>query len=149
MKRVGIDIGGTFTDVLILDEGSGHTEVLKVASTPEEISEAPVAALREAIRTYQVDPRAIRFVSHGSTVGTNTVIERKGAKTGLITTKGFRDVLELGRVARPPDLLYDIYQDRPAVLVPRHLRREVTERVNYKGEVATALDEEEVGRVIA
>ncbi|HEV8713757.1 MAG TPA: hydantoinase/oxoprolinase N-terminal domain-containing protein, partial [Candidatus Binatia bacterium] len=144
MKRIGVDIGGTFTDILCLDEETGSVNVLKVPSTPENVADAMQAGLEEITRTLSINPHDIRFISHGCTVGTNAVIERKGVKVGLITTKGFRDVLELGRVARPADLLYDIAYSRATVLVPRHLRREITERVDYRGEVLKGLDEEEV-----
>ena len=144
MKRVGVDIGGTFTDVVVLDEDSGELQVTKVASTPERIADAAIAGLRQAADGFGVHRRNVRFVAHGSTIGTNTVIERRGAKTALITTKGFRDVLELGRVARPAELLYDISHTKPEVLVPRRLRKEVTERVGANGEVLEEIDISEV-----
>ena len=144
MKRIGIDIGGTFTDVMVLDEDSGELHVTKVASTPERIADAAIAGLGEAVDAFGVTRRNVRFVSHGSTIGTNTVIERRGARTALITTRGFRDVLELGRVARSAELLYDVAHTKAEALVPRRLRMEVTERVGAGGDVTTEIDLGEV-----
>ena len=147
MKRVGVDIGGTFTDVVVLDEESGEFRVTKVASTPERIADAAIAGLRQAADSFEVDRRNVRFVAHGSTIGTNTVIERRGARTALITTKGFRDVLELGRVARPAESLYDVAHMKAKSLVPRRLRKELTERVAADGEVLEEIDIREVDRI--
>ena len=147
MKRIGIDIGGTFTDVMVLDEDSGELQVTKVASTPERIADAAIAGLGEAVDAFGVTRRNVRFVSHGSTIGTNTVIERRGARTALITTRGFRDVLELGRVARSAELLYDVAHTKAEVLVPRRLRMEVTERVGAGGDVLTEIDPGEVDAI--
>ena len=147
MKRVGVDIGGTFTDVVVLDEESGEFRVTKVASTPERIADAAIAGLRQAADGFEVDRRNVRFVAHGSTIGTNTVIERRGAKTALITTKGFRDVLDLGRVARPAESLYDVAHMKAKPLVPRRLRKELTERVAADGEVLEEIDIREVDRI--
>ena len=144
MKRIGVDIGGTFTDVVVLEEESGELQVTKVASTPESIADAAITGLREAADNLGVNRRDVRFVAHGSTIGTNTVIERRGARTALITTKGFRDVLELGRVARAAGFLYDVAHTKAEVLVPRRLRHEVTESVNARGEVLQEIDETEV-----
>ncbi|MBI4506420.1 MAG: hydantoinase/oxoprolinase family protein [Chloroflexi bacterium] len=148
MKRVGVDIGGTFTDVVVLDEDSGAIDVVKTPSTPESVADAPIAGLDEALRTFGLDPRDLRFVAHGCTIGSNTVIERRGAKTALITTKGFRDVLELGRVARPADLLYDVFHTKAEVLAPRYLRREIAERVDYCGQVLRGVDDDEVRTIL-
>ena len=147
MKRIGVDIGGTFTDVVVLDEESGEFRVTKVASTPERIADAAIAGLRQAADGFEVARRNVRFVAHGSTIGTNTVIERRGAKTALITTKGFRDVLELGRVARPAESLYDVAHMKAKSLVPRRLRKELTERVAADGEVLEEIDIREVDRI--
>ena len=147
MRRIGVDIGGTFTDVVVLDEDGGEVRVVKVPSTPERIAEAAIAGLDEAVEAFGVAPATVRFVSHGSTIGTNTVIERRGAKTALVTTRGFRDVLELGRVARSAELLYDVAHTKAEALVPRRLRREVAERVGADGRVLTAIDPAEVDDV--
>ena len=147
MKRVGVDIGGTFTDVVVLDEESGEFQVTKVASTPERVADAAIAGLRQAADGFEIDRRNVRFVAHGSTIGTNTVIERRGATTALITTRGFRDVLELGRVARPAESLYDVAHRKAKSLVPRRLRKELTERVGADGEVLAEIDLREVDRI--
>ena len=147
MKRVGVDIGGTFTDVVVLDEESGELHVTKVASTPERVADAAIAGLRQAADSFEVDRRNVRFVAHGSTIGTNTVIERRGARTALITTRGFRDVLELGRVARPAEALYDVAHRKARSLVPRRLRMELAERVGADGEVLAEVDLGEVDRI--
>ena len=149
MKRIGVDIGGTFTDVVVLDEESGELQVTKVASTPESVADAAITGLREAVANFDANRRAVRFVAHGSTIGTNTVIERRGARTALITSKGFRDVLEFGRVARAAGFLYDVTHTKAEVLVPRRLRYEVTERVNSRGKVLQEIEETEVHDICA
>lgn len=147
MKRIGVDIGGTFTDVVVLDEDSGELQATKVPSTPERVANAAITGLREAVDLLGVQPGGVRFVAHGSTIGTNTVIERSGAKTALVTTKGFRDVLEFARVARPAGFLYDVTHTMAEALVPRHLRHEVMERVDSNGHVVLAIDIREVNRL--
>ena len=147
MKRIGVDIGGTFTDVVVLDEATGDIQTIKVPSTPGQVADAAITGLRESVEAFNLQPRELRFVAHGSTVGTNTVIERRGAKTALITTKGFRDVLELGRIARSADLLYDVSHNKAEVLVPRHLRAEVTERVSSSGAVLHPIEPGEVQQI--
>ena len=137
--RLGIDIGGTFTDiVLIADDGSVLTQ--KVPSTPDNYAEGIVAGLASLL------PRQISEVVHGTTVATNTILERKGALTGLITTKGFRDVLEIGRLRYPR--LYDLTWEKPLPLASRRLRREVEERIGANGEIVQPLDVEEAREMI-
>jgi N-methylhydantoinase A len=134
---VGVDVGGTFTDLVLLDEASGAVSTAKVPSTPANQAEGVLASLAEA----RVAPAGIKVLVHGTTAATNALIEKKGARTGLITTRGFRDVLELGRRTRPtPYGLRGSFEP----LIPRELRLEVTERVDAEGEVVLALDEEEV-----
>ncbi len=144
MKRIGVDIGGTFTDIVVLDEETGDLWATKVPSTPERVANAAITGLREAVDVFGVLPKSVRFVAHGSTIGTNTVIQRTGAKTALVTTKGFRDVLEFGRVARPAGFLYDVTHTMAEALIPRHLRRELAERVDANGEVVLAMDFQEL-----
>ncbi|HZR40473.1 MAG TPA: hydantoinase/oxoprolinase family protein [Ktedonobacteraceae bacterium] len=130
---VGIDTGGTFTDLVLLQEGK--LQVFKVLSTPHD----PSLAILEGLR--QLDAlQDLRVLVHGSTVATNAVLERKGVSTGLITTAGFRDILEIGRQTRPK--LYDLRVQKVPPLVPRALRVEVTERLDERGEVLVALDED-------
>lgn len=138
MYRIGIDVGGTFTDFTLLDTGDGLLSFFKVPSTPADPSEAIEAGLRQMREAFGYDPADVVYLGHGTTVATNTVIQRSGARTGLLTTKGFRDVLELGRQARPS--IYDYRVEKPPVMVPRDLRCEVTERVTANGDVLVPLD---------
>lgn len=143
--RAGVDIGGTFTDVVFL-AGDGKVLVKKVASTPDDYSRAVVDGLSEGMAELGAEPGELTELSHGFTVATNAVLEGKGERTALITTEGFRDVLELTRIRTPR--LYDLYYRKPPPLVERRLRFEVRERMNYKGEVLTPLDMESVERVV-
>lgn len=142
MYRIGFDVGGTFTDFSMLHEQSGEVTYFKVPSTPSDPSIAIETGLAQLIEDRNLDPQEISHLGHGTTVATNMVIERRGAVTGLITTKGFRDVLEIGRQTRPHLYNYDIH--RPTPLVPRELRMEVAERVKSDGSVLTPLDEDGV-----
>jgi N-methylhydantoinase A len=139
MYRIGVDVGGTFTDFTLLDETSGEIHFYKTPSTPHDPSEAIEVGLRGMLDGLGFDAKDVEYLGHGTTVATNIVIERRGAKTGLVTTKGFRDVLELGRQARPS--IYDYRVEKPPVLIPRDRRVEVTERIGPYGEVLTELDE--------
>ena len=142
MYRIGFDVGGTFTDFTMLDEDGGSVHYFKVPSTPHDPSEAIETGLAALIDVHSIDPARIRHLGHGTTVATNMVIERKGALTGLITTRGFRDTLEIGRQTRPH--LYDYSISRPTPLVTRELRLEVDERVLSDGTVEVPLNEEQV-----
>jgi N-methylhydantoinase A len=139
--RVGVDIGGTFTDIAFLGE-DGRRFTKKVSSTVEDYAQAIIEGLFEVMRDAEIPPRAIVEILHGTTVASNAVLERKGALTGLITTRGFRDVLEI-RTLRMPRL-YDLSWEKPAPLVARELRIEVDERINAAGEVERPLVEAEV-----
>ncbi|HKU94946.1 MAG TPA: hydantoinase/oxoprolinase family protein, partial [Vineibacter sp.] len=131
---VGIDVGGTFTDLIAVDQQSRAVSLAKVPTTPDNQAFGFVAALEQA----KLDPRALQAIVHGTTTTTNALLERKVAKVGLITTKGFRDVLELGRRTRPqPYGLTGSFEP----LIPRELRLEVAERMDAEGEVVTPLDE--------
>ncbi len=136
--RLASDIGGTFTDLVYLDERTGALGSAKADTTPPEFERGVL----ETIRKAGIDARAADFFVHGTTVIINALTERKGVRTGLITTRGFRDVLEIGRANRPD--LYNLTYAKPRPFVPRALRLEVTERVNYKGEVLVSLVEAEV-----
>jgi N-methylhydantoinase A len=138
--RVGIDTGGTFTDVVALHNGDVRTG--KVPSTPPHFDDGVLAA----IASVGLRPEDILLLAHGTTATTNAVITKSGARTGLITTKGFRDVLELRRHNSAE--LYDILWDPPEPLVPRQRRLEVSERLNYAGEVVVPLDETELEQAI-
>ncbi len=145
--RVGVDSAGTFTDICLFDEQTGRVETWKVPSTPDDPSRGIAQGVEEGMR--RVAPQAterpaapIVYFGHGTTVATNALIQHSGAKTGLITTDGFRDLLEIGRQKRPD--LYDLQADKPKTLVPRDLRLEVPERVRHTGEVDTPLDEDKM-----
>jgi N-methylhydantoinase A len=142
--RVGIDIGGTFTDFVIYDEKSGQFATHKILSTPHDPSEAVLVGLEElsAART----PLAGAHIIHGSTVATNALLERKGATTALITTEGFRDLLEIGRQNRPD--IYDLFSRRPPPLVPAEQRYEVAERVDRHGQPIRPLDPASLDHII-
>ena len=144
--RLGVDIGGTFTDLALYDVENDRLEFAKTASTPSD----PTLAVAEGVRqlTDRLGRRAedIAFFIHGTTVAINTLLERKGARTGLITTAGFRDVLQIGRQDRP--VLYDWRVRRAEPLVPRHLSFEVDERILHTGEVLVPLDVETLRPVV-
>lgn len=145
--RIGVDIGGTFTDVALVDDATGHIGVAKVPTTPRDLAEGVLTALRTAMRRYQVAAADVGLLSHATTVVTNAILEEKGARAGLVTTRGFRDVLELRRSARAD--LYDLFQDGPSTLIPRRRRFEITERVGADGAVVTPLAEHEIDDLIA
>ena len=133
--RIGIDIGGTFTDFVVYDEAQGTLQTFKVLSTPSD----PAAAVLEGLSRLPKSPSV--SIVHGSTVATNALLERKGARTAFVTTHGFRDLLHIGRQNRSQ--LYDFFADRPAPLVSREHCFEVRERVDHRGQVLTPLGEEE------
>ena len=137
MNVLAVDIGGTFTDVVVLDTPSGEVRMAKVPTRPD----APAAGVLEAVEKAGASPGGADAFFHGTTLGLNTLLERKGALTGLITTEGFRDVLEIGRSSWP---MYRLHWDRPEPLVPRYLRCEARERVLVDGVVIEPLDEEQV-----
>lgn len=143
--RIGVDTGGTFTDLCAFDEDTSLVHVRKVSSTPDDPGRAIVQGVTEILE--QIGGRKIEevgYFAHGTTVGTNALLTGRGAVTGLITTRGFRDLLELGRGRRPS--MYDPQTDKPEAQVPRHLRMEVTERIRHTGAVETPLDEDDVRR---
>ncbi len=135
---LGIDIGGTFTDIVIYDPDTERVFIWKELTTPEDLAVGVMSGIKELLKRDSIPPGDIARIVHATTVFTNTLIERKGAMTGLITTEGFRDVLEIGRERKYE--LYDIFIQMPVPLVPRHLRREVPERLSEKGEVEVPLD---------
>src|SRR5690242_5670771 len=146
MIRIGLDVGGTFTDVVALDETTGATSWTKVLTDVESPSAGVLAAI-DATGVPYPDISAIRL---GTTLGVNALLTGSGARTGLITTRGFRDVLEIRRTHR--QALFDLDERVPAPLVPRELRLEVDERVDANGGVVRALDEDgvrEAWRVLA
>jgi N-methylhydantoinase A len=140
--RVASDIGGTFTDLVYHDERSGELGLAKTSSTPDDFARGVLDGIEKA--DLPVDQT--NFFAHGSTIVINALTERTGARTGLITTRGFRDVLEIGRANRPD--MFNFSFRKPVPIVPRHLRVEVPERVNYKGEILEPLDEEQVRQAV-
>ena len=142
--RAGVDIGGTFTDVVFIGS-DGTLLVKKVASTPEDFSVAVLQGLADGIEELGTTAADITEVGHGFTVATNAILEHKGEKTALVTTEGFRDVLEIARIRTPR--LYDLYYQKPPPLVERRLRFEVSERVNFEGAVLKPLDPASVEEV--
>ena len=142
--RIGVDSGGTFTDICLFDEATGRVAVWKVPSTPDDPSRGIAQGVAEGIERVDATPAGISYFGHGTTVATNALIQHRGVRTGLITTDGFRDLLEIGRQKRPD--LYDINVDKPPELVTRDLRLEVPERVRHDGAVETPLDEAAVRR---
>jgi N-methylhydantoinase A len=135
--RIGVDTGGTFTDVIMSADGAIYTH--KLLSTPENPALAVLQGIREILSANGFDPEKTRVeIVHGSTVATNTLLERNGAKVALVTTAGFEDILEIGRQARPS--LYDFFVERPEPLVPSAQRIGVRERILYTGEVETPMD---------
>jgi N-methylhydantoinase A len=137
--RLGVDIGGTFTDIILLGADASVFQI-KIPSTPPNFGQAVVQGVQHILaqEDLKIESTDVSVVLHGTTVATNAILEHHGAKTGLLTTRGFRDVLELGRMRHPS--LYDIFWDKPAPLVPRYMRQELDERVNARGEVETAAD---------
>ena len=141
---IGIDTGGTFTDLIAFEADSGATRVAKVPSVPQDPSSAVSDGLRELFAAG-VKPAEVRFLAHGTTVGTNALLENKGVRTGLLITRGFRAVYEARGWSRPDGAaLVDTFYQKPPMLAPQKWTREITERVNYAGEVVVPLDGEEV-----
>ena len=136
--RIGVDIGGTFTDIVAVNQKNGIQFNGKVLTTPKDPSEAVLSGVKDIIKKNKIDPKNCRII-HGTTLVANALIERKGVKTALLTTQGFKDVLEIGREWR-----YDLFSldlEMPLPIVPRHLRFEIEERMNFKGEIIKSLDE--------
>jgi len=142
--RIGIDVGGTFTDATLIDGETGRLYSAKAFTTPSDRSQGVIDAIRAVLAEAGVAAARVSEIVHGSTTGTNALIERTGARTGLLVTAGFRDVLEIGRVMRPMEGVYDMSVDRPPPLVPRRLCLEARERIGPRGEVLIALDDASV-----
>src|SRR2546421_1551004 len=145
--RLGVDIGGTFTDLVVIDEATGTARLGKVLTTPKDPAHGVEEGIRALLDDAGVRPDEVRAVVHGTTLATNALIEKKGAKTALLTTEGFRDALEIGREGRYD--MYDLFIDPPPPLVPRHLRREVPERLLADGSILKTLDEAAARRALA
>ena len=145
--RVGIDVGGTFTDLVAFNEGSGEVSLVKVPTTPRDPEVGVIDALSRFLRS--TDPREVSLVSHATTLATNALLGQEGLElplVALLTTEGFRDVLEIGRQRRPE--LYNLFFRRPRPLAPRRLRFGVRERIDYKGNVLIPLSKQNVEQAV-
>src|SRR5579885_2934512 len=136
--RVGVDIGGTFTDLILVDDTTGALTIGKVLTTPGDPSRAVEAVLEEALEQAGVPAGEVRHLVHGTTLVTNAIIERKGARTALLATRGFRDSIEIGKEHRYE--LYDLMVELPKPLVPRYLRFDVPQRTLADGTIEEELD---------
>jgi N-methylhydantoinase A len=143
--RVGVDIGGTFTDIVLLAE-DGSTRTRKVSSSVDDYARAIAEGLARLFEEQGIEGDDIEEIRHGTTVASNAILEHKGACTGLITTKGFRDILEIRNLRMPR--MYDIAWTKPPPLVPRHLRVPVDERIGARGEVVRPLDPADAERAV-
>lgn len=141
---MGIDIGGTFTDVVLVDEETGEVRTYKEHTTSADLVQGAIRGVKGLLGREGAAPESIDLVAHGTTLASNAVLEASGCKTGLLTTKGFRDILEMARGARPPEYIYDVRRARPDPLVPRRHRIGIAERLDFKGRVLTPLAEREV-----
>ena len=142
--RLAADVGGTFTDIAV--EHDGELATTKVLTTKQAPEEGVLAGIGRALAATGLSPGAFDLVIHGTTLATNAIIQRGGARTALLVTEGFRDVVEMAFENRFEQ--YDIYMDRPAPLVPRHLRIGVTERIDASGNVLIPLDIDALGPVV-
>ena len=143
---IGVDVGGTFTDFSVFNNDSGNLFHYKISSTPADPSQAIVNGIKKILELRNIKPEEVSYFAHGTTVATNALIEKKGSRIGLITTKGFKDLMEIGWQKRPS--LYDLLKPKPQSFIPSGLGCEVTERILYDGTVKTPLDEEETRKVV-
>lgn len=143
MKRIGVDVGGTFTDAVLFDEDSGVVASAKASSTHPGAEQSVLTALRK-IESGVSDKHELRYLVHGTTVATNAVLEQSGPRVALICTKGFRDILEIARLMRTPEQVYDLKAPQPPCLVERRDRLEVSERTGPNGEELNPLDDADV-----
>ena len=145
--RVGVDVGGTFTDFYVLDESNGAVHTGKRPSTPDNPARAIIEGLQALAARHGVDLGRLSRLSHGTTVGTNALIQRRGGRVAMVTTQGFRDLLEIGRQTRPH--MYSLTEDHPPPLVERHHRFEIAERMDAAGEPVTDLTGDAVAETVA
>ena len=145
-SRLGADVGGTFTDFVLTDDSGEHILNFKTPSTPSDPAQAILSGIEEIAESYGVEPNAIDYFVHGTTLGVNTLIQRTGSPTGLLVTKGFRDVLEIGRLRLPDPTNYFVEKTPP--LAPRKFVREIDERLLATGEIIVPLDLGEVHQAV-
>ena len=143
---IGVDVGGTFTDFSVFNQETGELFNYKDSSTPADPSRAIVKGVQDVLEIKQAGAETVSYLAHGTTVGTNALIEKKGCRLGLITTKGFKDLMEIGTQRRPA--LYNLQAQKPYPLVPSGLNCTVPERIRYDGSIETPLDEEETRKVV-
>lgn len=146
--QIAVDIGGTFTDIVALGE-DGHVALTKVRTTPKDLLQGITEAVRRVLALAGADPGRVQRIVHGTTIATNAVIEQKGAVTAILTTEGFEDVLELGRQKRSRMYDLDMDAETPTFLAPRRRRIGIRERLDARGHVLVALDEEQVRGEVA
>ena len=144
--RIGVDIGGTFTDFHVLDEATGAVFTGKRPSTPDDPARAIIEGLEALASRHGIDLGGLRRLSHGTTVGTNALIQRRGGRVAMVTTRGFRDLLEIGRQTRPH--MYSLTEDHPPPLVERRHRFEIDERMDAAGEAVAGLTDDAVAAVV-
>ena len=143
---VGVDVGGTFTDFYAANDEKSFFEVYKTASTPSNPANAILNGLDAMCKKFNIPMNEIERLSHGTTVGTNALIQRRGSRVALVTTKGFRDLLEIGRQTRPH--MYDLQKDHPAPLVDREHRMELNERIGAQGEIVHAPTDADIAQTV-
>ena len=144
--RIGVDVGGTNTDICAIDEESGALMVYKLPSSLHDQSEAVIQGVNAVAEQNEFDGSNVKRFMHGTTVATNAILETRGVKTALITTGGFRDLLEIGRQKRPS--LYDLQEDKVKTLISRELRFELNERMDCQGKIVRDISEEELRDII-
>ena len=146
MKIIGVDVGGTFTDIIMTDRETGRQSVHKVPSTPDSQEKAVIRGIEEILQREKINVDEVGLVVHGTTVATNAMLERKGAKVCLVTTEGFEDILEIARQNRED--IYDLYARKPDPLVTRENRIGIEERIDSEGNILRPLENMEIKRVI-
>jgi N-methylhydantoinase A/oxoprolinase/acetone carboxylase beta subunit len=142
VHRIAVDIGGTFTDCVLVDEATGAVTLHKLLTTPDDPSDAVLAGVAALLEAGRVDIADVSTLVHGTTLVTNALIERKGSRTGMLVTAGMRDILDIGRERRYD--LFDLRLAYPQPVVPRSLRREIAERIGFDGAVSEVLDADAV-----
>ncbi len=144
---IGVDVGGTFTDFSVFEQESGRLFHFKHSSTNYDSSVAIVNGILEVLNMEHATAQQVVYLAHGTTVSTNALIEKKGAKVGVITTEGFNDIMEIGIQKRP--FMYDTLGQKPEPLIMSGMNRGVPERIAHDGSVVTPLDEEAVRKLVA